>query len=41
MLLDGTLNPIQLAWPAVCAVVCFLAGAILFRRLSPTLSDHL
>ena len=41
VLLDGTLNPIQLAWPAACAVLLFLAGTLLFRRLSPTLSDHL
>jgi ABC-type polysaccharide/polyol phosphate export permease len=29
------------AWPAVVAAVVFVVGVVVFRRLGPTLSDHL
>jgi lipopolysaccharide transport system permease protein len=30
-----------LAWPAALSVIALVAGAFVFRRIGPTLSDHL
>ena len=30
-----------LIWPTAAALIALVAGAVLFRRLAPTLSDHL
>ncbi len=30
-----------LVWPCICAALAFLFGALLFRRLAPTMSDYL
>lgn len=32
---------ILLVWPCAVALLLFVSGAVVFRRLSPTLSDHL
>jgi lipopolysaccharide transport system permease protein len=34
-------QPMLLLWPALAALITALLGVLVFRRLSPTLSDHL
>lgn len=41
LLFGHALSPLSLAWPVTCALGSFATGVFVFRRLAPTLSDHL
>ncbi|GMV95225.1 MAG: transport permease protein [Candidatus Hydrogenedentota bacterium] len=41
-ILDGVMPDLALlAWPAICAAVFLIAGAVVFRRNAPVLADYL